>query len=81
MQKNERTLAIVAVNTEEKGPFLFLNLNRVKVWAVSPSRCLQISKIWTKNRKIFNPSVPKEWGGSVNGDAIAGGDIFGVQSF
>ena len=32
-------------------------------------------------RKIFNPSVPKEWGGSVNGEAIAGGDIFGVQSF
>ena len=27
------------------------------------------------SRKIFNPSVPKEWG--VNGEAIAGGDMFG----
>ena len=27
-------------------------------------------------QKIFNPSVPKERGGSVNGEVIAGGDEF-----
>ena len=30
--------------------------------------------------EIFNPSVPKDWGGgSGNGKVIAGGDIFGLK--
>ena len=29
--------------------------------------------------KIFNPSVPKDWGGSVNEEVIAGGDSFGCK--
>ena len=31
---------------------------------------------WGKKQKIFNPSVPKDWGGSVNGEVIASGDEF-----
>ena len=38
-------------------------------------------KHFSSPEKIFNPSVPKEWGGCVNGEAIAGGDMFGCKKY
>ena len=40
---------------------------------------LQNVNIQSKNAKIFNPSVPKDGGESVNGEVIAGGDSFGCK--